>query len=48
MSTGCSSSIVLAASVSVIVLGRHSYVISLLTRIVTPVVMESVSVTPYL
>jgi hypothetical protein len=48
MSTGCLSSIVLVPPVSAIVLNRHSYVISPLTRIVTPVVMESLSVTPYL
>jgi hypothetical protein len=48
MSTGCLSSIVLVAPVPVIVLGRHSYVISPLTHIAIPVVMESVSVTPYL
>jgi hypothetical protein len=48
MSTGCLSSIVLVAPIPVIVLGRHSYVISPLTHIVTPVVMESLSMTPYL
>jgi hypothetical protein len=48
MSTGCLSSIVLVPPASVIVLGRHSYVISPLTRIATPVVMESLSVTLYL
>jgi hypothetical protein len=32
----------------VTVISRHSYVISPLTHIVTPVVMESLSVTPYL
>jgi hypothetical protein len=40
--------IVLAAPTPVTIIGRHSYVISPLTRIVTSVVMESLSVTPYL
>jgi hypothetical protein len=48
MSTGCLSSIVLVAPVPAIVLGRHSYVISPLTRILIPVVMETLSLTPYL
>jgi hypothetical protein len=48
MSTRCLSSIVLIAPAPVIVIGRHSYAISPLTRIVIPVVMESLSMTPYL
>jgi hypothetical protein len=48
MSTGCLSAIVLVAPIPVTVLGHYSYVISPLTRIVVPVVMESLSMTPYL
>jgi hypothetical protein len=48
MSTGCLSSIVLVAPTPIAVIGRHSYVISPLTRIVIPIVIESLSVTPYL
>jgi hypothetical protein len=48
MSTGCLSSIVPVIPVPVTIIGCHSYVISPLTHIVTPVVMESLSMTPYL
>jgi hypothetical protein len=48
MSNGCLSSIVLTLPVLVIVLSRHSYVISSSTRTLIFVVMETLSMTPYL
>jgi hypothetical protein len=48
MSTGCLLSIILVAPTPDTVISCHSYVIFPLTYILIPVVMESLSVTPYL